>query len=340
MTRFSQMILCSFAHPLCSFVYLPPPMCLPSAAMITRRLFTHSALAALACSPARAATPFGAESTADEVTDGLDLRGRTALVTGANTGIGYETMRVLALHGARVIGTARTRDKAEAACRSVQGRTVPVVLELTEFDSIVACADQIRALDVPIDILVCNAGIVLDSHEKVRGLEKQFVVNHLGHFILVNRLQDRVIAAPEGRVVVVGSGNHRDAPPGGIQFDNLSGDGWYRSGYAHSKLANGLFSLELSRRLAGTRATSNCVTPGPTRTQILRNTSSSAANYRKSPAQGAATQCYVATSPALKGVTGQYFKDCALAPQSAYQTDADMAKRLWKVSEELARKYS
>ena len=86
-----------------------------------------------------------------------------------------------------------------------------------------------------------------------------------------------------------------------------------------------------------TRATSNCVTPGPTRTDILRYTDSSTANYRKSPAQGAATQCYVAAHPAVKGVTGLYFKDCAPAPQGAYQTDAAMASRLWALSEQLAR---
>ena len=308
--------------------------------MLTRRRFTCLSISALAAATAvRADGRFGPESTADEVTAGLDLTGKTALVTGCNTGIGYETMRVLAMRGALVIGTARTKDKAVTACRSVQGRTVPVVLELTDFDSIIACSQQVRALNVPIDMLICNAGIVLDTHEQVRGLEKQFVVNHLGHFILVNRLQDRVIAAPEGRVVVVGSGNHRDAPPGGIQFDDLSGDGWYRRGYAHSKLANGLFSLELSRRLEGTRATSNCVTPGPTRTDILRNTRSSAASYRKSPAQGAATQCYVAAHPAVKGISGEYFRDCAPAPQSDLQKDTAMAARLWQVSEQLTKGY-
>ena len=98
-------------------------------------------------------------------------------------------------------------------------------------------------------------------------------------------------------------------------------------------------ALELSRRLKGTRATSNCVTPGPTRTDILRNTSSSAANYRKSPAQGAATQCYVAAHPAVRGVTGEYFKDCAPAPQGDYQKDTAMAARLWQVSEQLAKGY-
>ncbi len=112
-------------------------------------------------------------------------------------------------------------------------------------------------------MLILNAGIVLGKLEQVDGLEKQFVVNHLGHFLLTRRVLDLVTSAPQGRVLTVGSGNHFDAPADGIQFDNLSGQGWSGSGYAHSKLANGLFSLELARRLSGTRATSNCLTPGP-----------------------------------------------------------------------------
>ncbi|MGH8177736.1 MAG: SDR family NAD(P)-dependent oxidoreductase, partial [Steroidobacter sp.] len=255
-------------------------------------------------------SPFGAHSTAEEVTAGLNLSGMTTVVTGCNSGIGYETMRVLALRGAHVIGSARTLEKGRKACKSVKGRTTPVVLELTDFDSIVECADAVQAMKVSIDMLILNAGIVLGELQQVNGIEKQFVVNHLGHFILANRLMDRVQAARQGRVVVVGSGNHRNAPEGGIQFDNLSGKGWSSLGYAHSKLANGLFSLELAKRLQGTRATSNCVTPGGVRTNILRNVSASTANYPKSPAQGAATTCYVATHPTLAKVSGEYFADC------------------------------
>ncbi len=306
---------------------------------MSRRRFTQAAILCTLAGASRAAPAFDAASTAEEVTEGIDLKGRTVVVTGCTSGVGHETMRVLALRGALVIGTGRTADKAAQACRSVKGRTVPVVLELTDFDSVVACAESIRRMNVNIDMLICNAGIVLDRWEQVRGLEKQFVVNHLGHFVLVNRLLDQVIAAPQGRVVVVGSGNHRDAPAGGIQFDDLSGKDWYRRGYAHSKLANGLFSFELSKRLQTTRATSNCVTPGPTRTAILRNTAGSTANYRNSVAQGAATPCYVATNPALRTVSGEYFKDCVPAPQGVYQTDTAMAARLWQVSAELTRPY-
>jgi NAD(P)-dependent dehydrogenase (short-subunit alcohol dehydrogenase family) len=277
------------------------------------------------------------------VTAGLDLSGKTAVVTGCNSGIGYETMRVLAMRGAHVIGTARSvekgRDAADSVTEGVTGRVTPVVLELTDFDSIVACADQIQAMDVPIDMLILNAGILLSDLQQVRGLEMQFVVNHLGHFILGNRLMSRVIEAPEGRVVTVGSVAHRFAPDDGIQFDNLSGEGWADRAYGHSKLANGLYSLELSKRLAGTRATSNVIHPGGVNTNIWRNVQRRGGGGGKTPEEGAATQCYVATNPALTGVTGQYFADCNPAAQSDHQKDAAMAARLWVVSEELTRDY-
>lgn len=312
-----------------------------------RRLFMYqAAIASLGTQlpwTVSAATPSSAScrnSTAEEVTAGLDLRGKTAVITGCNSGIGFEAMRVLAMRGAHVIGTARTLDKGREACGKIKGKTTPVVLELTDFSSVVACADAIRAMNVDIDMLILNAGITLLDWQQVNGLEKQFVVHHLGHFILTQRLLDRVIAAPQGRVVTVGSGNHRDAPEGGIQFDDLSGRNWYRRSYAHSKLANGLFSLELSQRLRNTRATSNCLSPGPVDTNIRRGLpSSSAPRNLKTPAQGAATVCYVAAHPLLATVTGEYFSDCNPAPQSAHQTDRTMAAKLWQVSAELTHRF-
>ena len=277
-----------------------------------------------------------ATTTAEQATAGLDLRGRTIVVTGCTSGIGQETMRVLALRGAHVIGTARSRASGEAACEAVRGRATPVVLDLADFDSVVAASAAVRAFDVPIDALVCNAGVVLGDLEQVRGLEKTFVVNHLGHYLLVRRLLDRVTAAAQGRVVVLGSGDERNAPPGGIQFDDLSGASW-DARYAHSKLANGLFSLELSRRLSGTRATSNCVSPGHTRSRILRNVGDRYRSDARSVQQGAATPCWLAAAPAAAGVNGGFFRDFAPAPQSDMQRDAAMAARLWRVSESLVR---
>jgi NAD(P)-dependent dehydrogenase (short-subunit alcohol dehydrogenase family) len=314
---------------------------------MNRRVFLQrAALAAAAthfsahASPDTPRSQFTRDSTAEEVTAGLKLTGKTAVVTGCNSGIGFETMRVLALRGAHVIGTARTLDKGREACGKVSGKTTPVALELTDFDSVVACADAIRGMNVNIDMLILNAGIVLDDWQQVNGIEKQFVVNHLGHFLLTQRLLERVASAAQGRVVVVGSGNHRDAPKGGIQFNDLSGRDWYRLGYAHSKLANGLFSLELSQRLAKTRATANCLTPGPVDTNIRRDLPASATPPNlKSPAQGAATVCYVAAHPSLSQVNGEYFADCNPAPQGAHQTDLAMAAKLWQVSTRLTERY-
>jgi NAD(P)-dependent dehydrogenase (short-subunit alcohol dehydrogenase family) len=320
---------------------------------VSRRRFIESGtLAALAPIAAKLAaqeaprSDFGPDATAEIVTAGIDLGGKTMVVTGCNSGIGLETMRVLALRGAHVIGTARTLERGREACASVRGRATPVVLELSDFDSVVACADEIAAMGTPIDALVCNAGVLLTELQQVRGLEMQFVVNHLGHFILVNRLLQRVTAAPQGRVVVVGSMAHAQVPEGGIQFDNLSGVGWERQAYGHSKLANGLFSLELARRLRGTAATSNSLHPGVVATNIMRNMNftppagGGGGGFQfETPAQGAATSCYLASHPSLARVSGLYFVDCNPAEPSAHQRDPALAARLWEVSEELTRDY-
>jgi NAD(P)-dependent dehydrogenase (short-subunit alcohol dehydrogenase family) len=132
---------------------------------------------------------FGYRSTAEEVTQGIDLGGKTALVTGCNSGIGFETMRVLALRGAHVYGAGRTIEKATDACNSVDGRTTPLAIELTDFESISAATREFRSSENQLDIIVCNAGIMeLPELEQVNGIEKQFYVNHLGHFVLVNQL--------------------------------------------------------------------------------------------------------------------------------------------------------
>ncbi len=282
---------------------------------------------------------FCASRTADEVTAGIDLTGKTALVTGCNSGIGYETMRVLALRGAHVLGTARTAEKGRTACESVSGRCTPLVLELSDFDSVVRCAQEIRTMHTPLDIVVLNAGVLFRDKRQVNGLELHFVVNHLGHFLLTHRLMDRIIDAPAGRVVVVGSRSHRRAPPDGIRFDDLSGESWTFSAYGHSKLANGLFSLELSRRFAGTKATSNCVHPGSVETNIFRSATRRSTRPRKTPAEGAAPVCYLAADPVLTGVSGYYFVDCNPEEPSKQMQDAALARRLWDVSAELVKDY-
>lgn len=309
---------------------------------------TPTYLPAVPGRPIPGSSGFGFDSTAEDVTDGMDHAGLTALVTGSNSGLGLETMRVLAMRGAHVIGAARTLEKAESACDSVAGKTTPLVVELTDLDGIVAAADQARSMDVPIDMLILNAGIMaLPELEIVNGVEKQLAVNHLGHFLLTEHLLASVTRAKAGRVVVVSSGAHRWADPYGIDFDNLDGSKSYDpfAAYGQSKTANGLFSRELARRLADTGATSNSLHPGVIETNLGRHLpprddddGSRRLNWKTIP-QGSATSCYVATNPGLERVTGLYFSDCNMAIPADYMQDDDMARRLWRVSEELTAAY-
>jgi NAD(P)-dependent dehydrogenase (short-subunit alcohol dehydrogenase family) len=295
-------------------------------------------------------SPFGDNSTAEEVTEGLDLRGMTFAITGANSGLGMETMRVLSLRGAHVIGIARTQEKADKACASIDGETTPMFLDLAQWDSVVNCAERIRALDIPLDGLITNAGIMaLPERELINGVEKQFAINHLGHFILINQLQDTVVAAPQGRFVILSSLAHRRAE-NGIEFDNLDGSKHYDpwTAYGVSKLANALCSLELAKRLSDTNATSNSVHPGVIMTNLSKHLPAWqqwAGKYfgwifMKDIPEGAATTSYVATSPDLIGVRGFYFADCNVNEgETPYTYDEGMAAQLWQVSEELTLDY-
>jgi len=293
---------------------------------------------------------FNRRSTAEEVTTGLDLTGKTALVTGCNSGIGFETMRVLAMRGAEVIGTARSLDTARDACAKVKGTVRPVACELTDLDSVARCADEVVASAPSLDMLICNAGVMmLPKLEQVRGIEKQFFTNHVGHFLLVNRLLDRVKAAPQGRIVLLSSEGHRFAPKEGIQFDNLSGQKGYGAlkAYGQSKLANILMAVGLTERLKGTAVTANALHPGVIKTNLTRHVSSILMSVlsvvtigqTKSIPQGAATTCVVASDPALARVSGCYFSDCNPKTPSAHARNAALAERLWTTSEELVKSY-
>lgn len=295
-------------------------------------------------------SPFDEDSTAEEVTAGIDLSGMTFAITGANSGLGLETMRVLTMRGAHVIGIARTQAKADKACASVAGETTPMFLDLADWDSVVACAEGIRAMNIPLDGLITNAGIMaLRELELMNGVEKQFAINHLGHFILINQLQETVVAAPQGRFVILSSLAHRRADKG-IEFDNLDGSQHYDpwNAYGVSKLANALCSRELARRLSHTDATSNSVHPGVIMTNLgkhLPTWQQWAGKYlgwmfMKTIPEGAATSCYVATSPDLVGVRGFYFADCNVNEgETPYIHDDAMAAKLWQVSEEMTRDY-
>ena len=337
--------------------------------MTTRRqlLKTTSALALLAALP-RCATvaprervafdaiprsDYGFDTTADDVVANLDLSGLTILITGCNSGLGYDSMRTLAGAGAHVLGAARTMAKAEEACASVNGKTTPLVCELTNMDSVAACAAAVTDLGKPLDVLMCNAGIMaLPELEQVvvNGvtLEKQFVVNHLGHFLLAQLLIESLQDAPAARIVMVSSSGYNLAPEGGIQFDNLSGDGYYQGFkfYGQSKLANILMTKELDRRYFDTGVCANAIHPGVVKTNLgryinrgrERDPDRPMRRGMKTSPQGAATQVYVAADPRLAGVSGVYFGDCNPEPTTTeYSNDPALAQRLWDVSEELVR---
>lgn len=300
-------------------------------------------------------SPYDAKSTAEEVTAGMDLHGKLAMVTGCTSGIGFETMRVLALRGAYVVGTSRSLERAIQACKRVNGTTSPLRLDLADLDSVVACANSVRSINLALDMLVCNAGYLGASGkpELVDGIEKHFAVNHLGHFVLVNRLLGRLYLSYQGRVIVVSSrAAYTRAPAAGIEFDNLDAskayDDWHA--YGQSKLANALFALELGKLLRGTRITANALHPGVINTEIDRHMSRfkqggfrvlTALGYGKTIGQGAATSCFVATSPLLGATSGKYFEDCNAVTivGDTHMHDEAMAERLWSVSTDLTKDY-
>ncbi len=293
------------------------------------------------------------DATAEEVTLGFDLTGKLAVVTGCTSGIGFETMRVLAKRGCYVVGTSRSLARADEACLRVKGLTTPVQLELGDFDSVVECAEAIRSLNTPIDMLICNAGYRGGGNDRqlVNGVEKHFVVNHLGHFVLVNRLLERLFLADQGRIVMVSSrAAYRDVGEKGIDLDDLAMRNEYsdRLAYGQSKLANALFSLRLGQLLRGTRITSNALHPGVINTDIDRNLNPItrlgfgllAGVTGKSVEQGAANTCYLATSRQLGATSGEFFEDFnAITVPGSHLHDHALAERLMQVSEELTADY-
>jgi NAD(P)-dependent dehydrogenase (short-subunit alcohol dehydrogenase family) len=300
---------------------------------------------------------FNKKSTAEQVTADIDLNGKTVVITGINSGLGNETMRVLAKRGAHVIGTARTIEKATQAANEIKGHITPIACELSNFASVKKCADNINALNLPIDVLLCNAGIMaLPKLELANGFEQQFNTNHLGHFLLVHNLLYQVKQAEQGRIVMLSSLAHRMAPSTGINFDNLDGNEYYKDWtfYGQSKLANLLTAVALSKRLEGSKATANAVHPGIIRTNLSRSMGGVQGLVFNNPVsgwvagmmmgsktvpQGAATQCYVATASELAGVSGRYFSDSNEERPSRHGQDQKLADRLWEFSCETLKDY-
>lgn len=291
---------------------------------------------------------FGYGSTAQDVTEGVDLHGKTILVTGCNSGLGYETARVLRLRGAHVIGTARSKAKADeagASQGSLAGGFSGVACELSDPRSVHAAVQDLLGRGTQLDAIIANAGIMaLPKLETAHGHELQFFTNHIGHFLLVTGLLPQL--AEHGRVVIVASEAHRRAPAVGVEFDNLDGKRGYRpwAAYGQSKISNILFAKKLARTLTGSTKTANALHPGVIKTNLTRNMASFAGLGMalaspfalKSIPEGAATQCFAAVSPKAAGVTGKYLSHCQVIAPRRDAEDAALADRLWTRSEEIA----
>ncbi|KAH0779217.1 hypothetical protein KY290_005644 [Solanum tuberosum] len=305
----------------------------------------------------RGASGFGSASTAEEVTDGVDATALTVIITGGASGIGLETTRVLALRKAHVIIAARNMEAANEAkqCILNENRTSRIdilKLDLSSLKSVKAFADNFLALNLPLNILINNAGIMFCPFQLSEdGIEMQFATNHLGHFYLTNLLLDKMKETAkstgiEGRIVNLSSVAHLVCPREGIRFHNINDKNSYQDkvAYGQSKLANILHANELSRRLQeeGANITVNSVHPGLIMTNLMRHSAFLMRLLRvftcllwKNVPQGAATTCYVAIHPSLNGVTGKYFSDCNEYKPSKLARDEVLARNLWDFSNNL-----
>ncbi len=290
---------------------------------------------------------FGYGSTAEQVTSGLDLSGKRYLITGCTSGLGAEAMRVLILRGAEVVGTARSIDKARAACAALGERAIPGECELSEPDSVRKCVSDVTAQGKKLDGVIANAGIMATPELTVKhGLELQFLTNHIGHFILITGILP--LLSEDGRVVMLSSSAHNMAPPQGIDFDNLDGAQGYSpwKAYGRSKLANLLFAKELAKRLPSEKQTANAVHPGVINTGLQRSMGTFLAGtlqvmgplFLKSIPEGAATETFALTHPSLAGTKGEYLADCNVAKCSKQGNDSALATKLWETSEQLVAK--
>lgn len=302
---------------------------------------------------------FSSKSTAEDVTAGISLEGKCAIVTGAGSGLGEETARVLALRGAKVVLGVRSLGNGEEASKKIlalapNAKVEVMRLDLSSFASIRSFAEEYKAKKLPLNILVNNAGVMACPFSlSTDGYELQLATNHLGHFLLVKELlpllkESATASKSESRIVNVASMAHSFYKKKGIDFDNLNNQKMYNSwmAYGQSKLANILHARELARRLKDdgvTNVTVNALCPGGIATKLQRHVGAEAVvgffqfafkPLFKSIPQGAATSCYVATSPGLKGVSGEYFYDCNVGEVKTPQAkDMELAKSLWEFSE-------
>ena len=302
------------------------------------------------------ASPFGLRSTAAEVVSGIDLAGKTAVVTGGYSGIGIETVRALAGAGARVIVAARRPDTAAGDLAGIAGVTI-LKLDLSDPASIDAFAQELAGETAAVDILINNAAIMANPLARdARGYESQFATNHLGHFQMTARLWP-LLSARGARVVVLSSvGHQRDGLMlDDINFDRREYEKW--TAYGQAKSANALFALELDKRGAASGVRAFSVHPGGIVTPLQRYLSreeqiamgwideqGNVSERFKSVEQGAATSVWAAVSPLLDGHGGEYLEDCNIAALAGPDTprwtgamphirDETLAAALWAKSE-------
>jgi WW domain-containing oxidoreductase len=287
--------------------------------------------------------PHGARSTASQVIAGVDLTRKWILVTGCDEEIGFETMNALTANGAHVFGLASSLASARSACNQVGPRATPVECDLADLDSVAAATEMIRGLQVSLDAIITNAEVESPPTLRKRyGVELQFLVNHIGHFALVNQLLD-LVRNGTGRIVIVSSSaSVMQAPPEGIMFDNLDGHQFYdpMTFYGQSKFAVALYAKELSRRLRRRAIAVNSLHPGATVSTSMREylllplrvVRSTVRQFMKSVGQRAATGALLAASPRVTGITGEYWSDCQVAKGNPLLDDGDLAQRLWQVS--------
>ncbi|KAK2883661.1 hypothetical protein Q8A67_017298 [Cirrhinus molitorella] len=280
------------------------------------------------------------------------MRGKTVIVTGANSGIGKATAAELLKLQARVIMACRDRQRAEEAAQDVknqagpsQGEVVIKHLDLASLQSVRSFCEEVIREEPRIDVLINNAGLYQCPYSKTEeGYEMQLGVNHLGHFLLTNLLLDLLKQSAPSRIVVVSSKLYKY---GSINFEDLNSEQNYNKAfcYSQSKLANLLFTRELARKLEGTGVTVNALTPGIVRTRLGRHVNIPLLIkplfllvswlFFKSPLEGAQTPLYLACSPEVEGVSGKCFANCEEEQLLSKATDDHTAKRLWDLSESM-----
>jgi NAD(P)-dependent dehydrogenase (short-subunit alcohol dehydrogenase family) len=300
--------------------------------------------------------PFGAESTTDEVLEGQDLSGKRIFVTGVSAGLGTEKARALAAHGAHVVGTARDLEKARTATAGIPNLEL-IQMDLASLASVRAAADALLAKGERFDLVILNAGVMACPQGKTAdGFETQFGTNHLGHFVLANRIVP--LLSPDSRVVSVSSLAHRfsDVDIDDPNFEHTDYDEW--SAYGRSKTANILFAVEFDRRHRDQGIRAVAVHPGGIRTELTRHltpevmqkvaerrAAASSVPKEKTVPQGAATALWAGVVADAAEVGGRYCENCHVAeikddPESyggvySYALDPERAKALWAKSEEL-----